>query len=77
MARIKSEYRARAWVDAKPLPKCKPGCIHQRRWDHTGETYCAYIFDTGHPRPCPGGPDCTEYKKGRPVKKHPDHWDDY
>ena len=65
MARVKSQYRAREWVRGKPLPKCKPGCIHQRVWDANGTKWCAYILDVGHCRPCPGGPECTEYKRGK------------
>ena len=57
------------------VAKCPRGCVHQGRWD-AGTMCCFYILDTGRRRPCPAGPDCTEYKKGKHPKKLPEHWED-
>ena len=51
-------------VVAKPIyevKECPPGCIHEGRWDVT-TTFCSYILNVGHRRPCPAGADCTEYR---------------
>lgn len=57
-----------------PVPKCKGGCIH------AGKIYdlpcCNYIFNEGHPRPCPPGKDCTVYEKGKKSHTRWLWWDD-
>lgn len=58
------------------VAKCPEGCIHEARWDE-GTTFCAYILDEGHRRPCPAGMNCTEYKRGeRDRRRSPELWED-
>lgn len=33
----------------------------------SGYAFCQYLLVTGKLRPCPGGKECTEYKKGRAI----------
>ena len=30
-----------------------------------GKPMCGYILQTGHPRPCPAGKNCTVFVKGK------------
>ena len=50
---------------------CRPGCIHEG--SAGGLRVCNYIFDVGKPRPCPGGPSCTEYQPKSVRGRH--SWD--
>ena len=50
------------------VPVCPKDCIHLGYWD-TGVKCCEYIFNTGHPRPCPAGPECTAYEKRQRKKR--------
>ena len=43
---------------------CKPGCGHM---DNQG--FCLYILDTGHPRPCDPGKDCTCWSSEKANRK--------
>lgn len=46
--------------------KCRSGCVYAGKL--VGEPVCNYLFDAGHPRPCPAGRGCTEYKRGKRKK---------
>ena len=52
------------------LVKCRPGCIYEG--DAGGLRVCNYIFEVGHRRPCPAGPDCTEWTSKKHSKRK---WD--
>lgn len=64
------------WLKANPPPPPEPKKAPQSRCSDRckkckyrgdeilGEIPCLYILRTGKRRPCPAGPDCTEFKKG-------------
>ena len=65
---------SKPWLKPGEVPKCKSRCIHSGK---IGDAKCClYIFDTDRIRPCPPGPDCTEYKRGKRRRKDPNHWED-
>ena len=64
------------WLKANPPPQKEPPKAPQNRCSDRckkckyrgeeifGEIPCLYILRTGRRRPCPAGPDCTEFTKG-------------
>jgi hypothetical protein len=46
--------------------KCRSGCVYAGKL--VDMPCCNYLFDAGHPRPCPAGKGCTAYKRGKRKK---------
>ena len=56
---------------AKVCSNCDD-CFYCRQLDYSMGRFCAYLFVTGHRRPCPPGDGCT-VKVGREVYRRKVH----
>ena len=65
-------YKTKTQVKLETIPeenkkrKCDT-CIYRTRVSGE-ENACYYIMHKGHRRPCKPGNECTEYKKGAPLR---------